>query len=167
MAVTPTGFLSLVPANLEESLSQSSTFQTFVGHTGNATAAKAHIYWIGMTASEIGAAERPYAVISVGEIELSKIAGGAQWNYQASGAPGFLLYADVNTAASIKDQFVTMLNALGAIVKEMAANTGPMGYYSFDRAHLSVRLTNEDEHADEPEAIEASCLFPYDGSPIE
>lgn len=164
MAVTPTGFVSLPMANLKESLAQCAAFRTFVG-AESVAAARALIYQLDVV--DPASIDRPYAVVGLGEINGEKIAGGAQNVFSASGAPMFILVADVNTALPHDDQVLTMTNALGAIVVQLAQNTGAYGYFSFDQFTISAKLTNDDKYPDEGPMVEGLCVFPYDGSPIE
>ena len=153
MAVTASGVESLPLEHLKTILSNSSTFQTWTGHTGSASGAAGHIHYIAVTddLGEDGAtAVRPLAVIDFADDGFSTeaIAGGAGHAFTQEGTLNLYFENDVASGNSAveREAFLAFMNNVGAIINEIANLSGTSTYLnimSMARVHGPVRGAHE------------------------
>lgn len=134
MALAPSGPLSLPLKNLQTLVSNSSTFQTWVGAADAATAA-ARIYLVGEDKS---ATTRPFAVVhhlDPAEFNREAQAGGAVQCFVESGAVGLIFEDDVGAAyaADHADAEMEFTNIVGAVISEMEDLAGSGAYLNVTR----------------------------------
>jgi len=121
MPVTPTGPEAAPLAGLETMISESATFQAWVG-AASATLAKASIHWV---EEDEGNLTRPYALIDFADSNVDTISGVGLNNTYTTGGAFFVMFEwDVTAGLDWRDAFITFLNTMGAIGNEMLAQSG-------------------------------------------
>lgn len=117
MAVTPNGILSEPLDVLADMISESATFQTFVG-AGSAAIAKQRVYISGRLAAGTDAFERPFALISPNDFSI-------ELNSFGTGTLDVLFEADVSSEnqSSFADATFEFLNDFGNILDELMASS--------------------------------------------
>lgn len=162
MPVEPTGIEGLPLKGLKDLLEASSTFASWAAASGR-------VHYVGV--ADPSSATRPYAIVGFTQdgFGLSKRAGGTSTHHAVRGAVSLFFFNDVDTGQTIPDQFVTFMNTLSAIIKEMAdaagGSTGAFDFGDGDRID-GPHLNDEDEDTDEPDYITAVYVFAYAGSVI-
>lgn len=125
MAVTPTGKLSLPLKHLQDTIANSSNFQTWVGAL-DAAAAKAFIH---VEYSETLAG--PFAVIDwSNDFVRDYDSAGPQGNnfMQVAATLQLIFKGTVNTELDDVDNKYTFLNNIGGILDDIETNAGQGGY---------------------------------------
>lgn len=137
MVVTPAKTPSLQISNARTLLSNSTTFQTWVG----AASAAAALSRIHMVTGGDGAPTRPYAVVSwaADAYSATAVSGGYGHTYEESGAVEVLFENSVGSGNSAdSDAAFEHMNAVGGIVADLAAIAGSGSYLNVKRFSLSA-----------------------------
>lgn len=173
---TATKGLSLYLANLRTLISQSSTWQTWTGHPGDATTAANSLYLVGVTPPSVldgtpdnqGYAPadwdtlRPFCVINY------DMRNGFEARQDATGFTGnsfvetarilfsFEATIDPENAENYSDQVIAFLENVGGIIEDLKASTGVDGAINFH----TIRLEGIPKRADQTErATRGDYLF--------
>lgn len=131
MAVAPTGMFSLPFQYMRNLIAQSSAFQIWAGHAGNATGAADHIYYDVFPARSGSGPNIPLAIIS----ERPDDDAATDFDEEARGHfTGIInlvvtFMGDLDRDNPLEDELMTFRNTMGAIVQDMLqlANIGQAG----------------------------------------
>jgi hypothetical protein len=173
MALTPSGILSKPLDLVCDMFSAVAAFQTWCGHTGNASAAKAghtHIESIGPLA-EGEAIERPYLLVMQGPAvggDSRRGGSGARNHFVHEWELYFRLCAVVSAAYVDDDReaYLEFLNSAGAILSgvELLAGTGGMPNATRWRALGPAQRADKDDVAEGEFVIQEFGLTLSEGS---
>ncbi len=146
LTVTFVGPIVLPMANLRSLIASTSEFQAWTS-TANQTAAEARIY-IGSESSPV----RPFCAISVEELELVRISGGASGFFVPSGALRVLWEAEITGAdlTSQEDAENTFLGDIDTVMSAVLDASGLSDAISLD----AFDLIEDPSRSDEDEADE-------------
>lgn len=169
MPVEPTGPEGLPYKNLRDLLSESATFQAWVG-AANATEALARIHYHGFKAPLTKT--RPYALVAPATFDSfhwEKTAGGASNHYSVSGRLVMTLAQDVDSEQDVDDQRTTFMNTTGPIIADvsrLSAVDDRLDMFMGDRPETAI-LTGKNDNQDKPIMVDSVYEIEFRGTVME
>lgn len=148
MAVAPTGNLSSILDDVRTLLSESASFQTWVG-AANATEALASIHIISID-DPGGTNVRPFAVVHTPDQDWNRISTGTSIPNNSVRLTFEEDVASANQAAEA-DALYAFTNVMGAIVAELDAQALFVG--------LSIEYTAEPQRTDDTEVVPIGDVY--------
>lgn len=148
------GPISTSLAILRTMLSESVTFQTWVG-AADATEALDSILYVEKTDLE-----RPFAVIDIGEgWESEQIAAGVNGSFVDSGQLLLFFEADVADGATDGDALIDFLDPVGGSIQDIQVLSGQGGYISIHNITMSEPPDRSDDNEKPPEGDHYNIEF--------
>lgn len=168
MALAAAGDWSKCFANAKTLLAAGSTFQTWVGHAGDATSAAEHIYEEELDADGDLSAKRPYALLlefDPAEYERFMGSGGARNHFLTRGAVRVMFEEDiaaddVGDAATERRRFKNTLGQIIGDVELLAASGGYLMVRRIVLEHGPVR-SDANEATTEGNYLQAAVRLEY------
>lgn len=162
MSVVPTGPISLLFKHLQDQFADSSAFQTWVGHPGNAATAIGHAHVMADDDPD-----RPFVMITPGE-DFSPIRIGEINTFHTVGNIEVFFVAEVSAenAGNHTDAFYEFTNPVGAILDGIKALSGQAGYLNITSMALEAGPMRASEEEVKPlgDTYFAQFTFQWQGA---